>query len=451
MTVGAFDFHDPPSQEFLDACIHCGFCLPTCPTYVLWGEEMDSPRGRIHLMQMGLEGEPLTDEMTGHFDACLGCMACVTACPSGVRYDRLIASTRQQLERRVHRAWQDRAFRAAIFRLFPYPKRLRVAAIGLRLYQRLRIDAVLHRMGVMRRLPARLRALESLTPRLRAPLPPPPPRIDPRAGEPKRATVAMLTGCVQRVFFDRVNAATTRVLSAEGCEIVIPPDQSCCGALSMHAGREAEARTFARRTVDAFDAVDAADTDVDAVVVNAAGCGSAMKEYGELLRDDPAYARRAAAFAAKVRDVSEFLSELGPGGAPRHPLPMIGAYHDACHLAHAQGIRRQPREVLSQIPGLTLLEVAEPDICCGSAGIYNLVEPEPAAELGERKARNLMATGAQAVVTSNPGCTLQIREHLRRLGHPLPVLHPAEVLDASIRGISRAELLRERAPRRRWE
>jgi glycolate oxidase iron-sulfur subunit len=253
----------------------------------------------------------------------------------------------------------------------------------------------------------------------------------------------MLTGCVQRVFFDRVNGATARVLSAEGCEVVIPPDQSCCGALSMHSGREADAQRFARLTIDAFDV---AGDGLDAIVVNAAGCGSTMKGYGELLGGDPAYAERAAGFAAKVRDVSEHLAELGPAGEPGsgilHPLEITAAYHDACHLAHAQGIRRQPREVLSRIPGLTLLEVGEADICCGSAGIYNLLEPEPAAELGERKARNLMATGAQVVITSNPGCTLQLRAHLRRLGHPLAVLHPMEVLDASIRGLPPGELLR---------
>jgi glycolate oxidase iron-sulfur subunit len=368
-------------------------------------------------------------------------MACVTACPSGVRYDLVLGSTRQQVERRARRSWWDRAFRGAIFRLFPYPKRLRAAATVLRLVQLIKLDELMRRLGIVRRLPARLRALESLTPKLEQPLPDLPPRIAPRAGQRKRATVGMLTGCVQRVFFDRVNAATARVLSAEGCEVVTPPDQPCCGALSMHSGREAEAQAFARRTIDAFDAV---ESDVDAIVVNAAGCGSAMKGYGELLREDPAYADRAVAFAARVRDVSEHLAQLGPGPASDglQPLEMTGVYHDACHLAHAQGIRRQPREILSRIPGLTLLEVAEPDICCGSAGIYNLLEPEPAAELGQRKARNLLDTGAQVVITSNPGCTLQLREHLRRLGHPLPVLHPMEVVDASMRGAPVADLLR---------
>jgi len=435
--AGAFDLHDPPDRQLVDECIHCGFCLPTCPTYVLWGEEMDSPRGRIHLMKIGLEGEPLSGPMAGHFDACLGCMACVTACPSGVRYDRLLESTRQQVERRTRRSPADRAFRGAIFRLFPYPNRLRVAATLLRAYRGLRIDTVLRRTGLVRSLPQRLQALESLAPSMpRRPAGDPPGRVAPSG--PKRATVGMLTGCVQRVFFDRVNVATARVLSAEGCEIVIPPDQPCCGALSMHAGRQAEAQEFARRTIDAFDA----GMGVDAVVVNAAGCGSTMKEYAHLLRDDPEYARRAAALTLKVRDVSEFLADLGPA-APRHPLELRAAYHDACHLAHAQGIRRQPREVLETIPGLSLQEVREPEICCGSAGIYNLVEPQPAAELGERKARNILATDPDVIVTANPGCTLQIRTHVGRLGRSVPVLHPVEMLDASIRGAGTATLLGE--------
>ena len=234
-----------------------------------------------------------------------------------------------------------------------------------------------------------------------------------------------------------MNAATARVLAAEGCEVVIPPIQSCCGALSTHAGREKEAQTFARRTIDAFDAAG-----VETVVVNAAGCGSSMKAYGELLREDPRYAERAEAFAARVRDVSELLAELGPA-VPRGSLELTAAYHDACHLAHAQGIRSQPRAVLGSIPDLVLREIRDAEICCGSAGIYNLVEPVPAAELGQRKARSILATGADAVITSNPGCTLQLRSHLARLGRPLPVLHPVEVLDASIRGVEAGDLLRE--------
>jgi glycolate oxidase iron-sulfur subunit len=279
---------------------------------------------------------------------------------------------------------------------------------------------------MLRRLPARLRAMESLLPDLPARAPDPRPRT--RAVGDTRMTVGMLSGCVQRVVFPGVNAATARVLAAEGCEVVCPPDQGCCGALSLHAGREAEAQAFARSSIEVFDGAG-----VDVVVVNAAGCGSAMKGYGRLLRDDPASAERAAAFAARVKDVSEVLAGLEPVAA-RRPILARVAYHDACHLAHAQGIRAEPRAVLATVPGLEVLEIREAEICCGSAGIYNLVEPGPAAELGERKARNVLATGAQAVVTANPGCILQIRASLERLGEALPILHPVEVLDASIRG-----------------
>jgi glycolate oxidase iron-sulfur subunit len=245
----------------------------------------------------------------------------------------------------------------------------------------------------------------------------------------------MLTGCVQRVFFPQVNAATARVLAADGCEVVAPAGQGCCGALSLHAGREAEAQAFARSAIDTFEAAG-----VDQVVVNAAGCGSAMKEYGHLLRDDPAYADRAKAFSDKVRDLSELLVELGPV-APRHPLPIRVAWHDACHLAHAQGIRTQPRTALRAIPGLELREIPEAEICCGSAGIYNLVEPEPATELGDRKAANVLTTGADLLVTSNPGCLLQLRNALERRGQRLPMAHVAEVLDAAVRGTQPSSLL----------
>jgi glycolate oxidase iron-sulfur subunit len=421
----AFDDHHPPDKALIDECVHCGFCLPTCPTYVLFGEEMDSPRGRIYLMNKGLDEEPMNDEMVRHWDLCLGCMACVTACPSGVQYDKLIESTRQQVERRYERRADDKAFREMIFQFFPYPNRLRVVAAPMRLYQRFGIGDKLRRAGIMQRIPARMRAMEALLPDL--PREEKIPDLTGPVGE-KRRRVGVLTGCVQRVFFSPVNAATVRVLAAEGCEVVAPK-QGCCGALSTHAGREEESLDFARKTIDTFE-----DLNLDNVVVNAAGCGSTMKEYGYLLRDDPEYAERAMAFSAKVRDVSEFLQELGPV-AERNPLPVTAAYHDACHLAHAQGIRKQPRQTLKQIPGMDVKEIREAEICCGSAGIYNMVEPEPAAELGERKANNILKTGAQMIVTSNPGCMLQIQSSLKKMGREgLPMAHPVEVLDASLRG-----------------
>jgi glycolate oxidase iron-sulfur subunit len=421
----AFDDHHPPDKALIDECVHCGFCLPTCPTYVLFGEEMDSPRGRIYLMNKGLDEEPMNDEMVRHWDLCLGCMACVTACPSGVQYDKLIESTRQQVERRYERRADDKAFREMIFQFFPYPNRLRAVAAPMRLYQRFGIGDKLRRAGIIQRIPARMRAMEALLPDL--PKEEKIPDLTVPAGE-KRRRVGVLTGCVQRVFFSPVNAATVRVLAAEGCEVVAPK-QGCCGALSTHAGREEESLDFARKTIDTFE-----DLNLDNIVVNAAGCGSTMKEYGYLLRDDPEYAQRAKAFSAKVRDVSEFLQELGPV-AERNPLPVTAAYHDACHLAHAQGVRKQPRQALKQIPGIEIKEIREAEICCGSAGIYNMVEPEPAAELGKRKANNILKTGAQMIVTSNPGCMLQIQSSLKKMGHGgLPMAHPVEVLDASLRG-----------------
>lgn len=422
----AFDAHHPPRADLLADCVHCGFCLPTCPTYLLWGEEMDSPRGRIHLMNLAARGEiGLGETVRGHIDACLGCMACVTACPSGVRYDRLIEAVRPQVDRLAGRTRSDRWFRGLIFALFPYPRRLRLAASAIWLYQRSGLRRLAHRGGLARLLPPRLRAMESLVPAVslsamatRLPVRTP-------ATGARRRTVAMLTGCVQRVFFAEVNAATVRVLAAEGCEVIVPPGQECCGALSVHSGRDEEGRSRARRLIDAFEREQA-----DSIVVNVAGCGSTLKEYGDLLADDPEYAERAARFAARVTDVSELLADLGPA-APRHPIAARVAYHDACHLAHAQGVRSQPRAVLATIPGLDVADIAEADICCGSAGIYNLVQPQAAEQLGRRKAANISATGADAVITSNPGCLLQIERHL---GQPVPVLHLVQLLDAAIRG-----------------
>ncbi|MQA85936.1 MAG: 4Fe-4S dicluster domain-containing protein [Streptosporangiales bacterium] len=408
-------------MELINDCVHCGFCLNTCPTYLLWGEEMDSPRGRIYLMKEGLEGEPLTPTMAEHFDRCLGCMACVTSCPSGVAYDRLIEATRAQVERRHPRDRWSRLLRETIFALFPYPRRLRALRGPLRLYQRSGLAAQVRRSGLLDRLSPSLAAMESLAPpldKLRGV-----PEFVPARGK-RRAVVGMLTGCVQSVFFPEVNRATARVLASEGCDVVVPRSQGCCGALSLHTGREEEAVGFAERTIETFERAG-----VDAIVVNAAGCGSAMKEYRFLLADTQS--SRAEALSAKVRDLSELLVELGPA-AERGPLPVRAAYHDACHLSHAQGIRSQPRTLLRGVPELDLREIAEPEVCCGSAGVYNLLQPEAARDLGERKAANVAATGAELLVTANPGCAMQISV---ALGRRIAVAHVAEVLDASIRGL----------------
>jgi glycolate oxidase iron-sulfur subunit len=457
-------------REVAKDCVHCGFCLPACPTYQLWGEEMDSPRGRIYLVNQLLDGATLNAAAAEHFDRCLGCMACMTACPSGVQYDQLIEAARVWTEEarsgadgagtppaaghgRVAevrgadgeasdaprpvpdvptappRPVRDRAARAAIFSLFPYPKRLRAVTAPLRAAQRTGLDRRLARS----RLPGRVSpvlgaALRLAPPGVAAADARPLPERVPALGT-RRAVVGMLTGCVQSVFFPRVNAATARVLAAEGCDVIIPREQGCCGALSMHSGREAEAKAFARRTIATFE-----QAGVDAVVVNSAGCGSAMKEYERLLRgSDGGWAERAAEMSGKVQDLAEFLAELGPV-ARRHPLPVTAAYHDACHLAHAQRITRQPRELLRAIPGLNLVEVADAGTCCGSAGVYNLLQPEAARELGARKAESVLATGAPLLISANPGCSLQIASALAERGQDIAVAHTAEVLDASIRG-----------------
>lgn len=426
-----FDQRHPPAQDLLGRCVHCGFCLPACPTYQLWRQEMDSPRGRIYLMQMTLEGnaESLDTSMVQHFDRCLGCMACMTACPSGVEYGKLIEATRAQVERNYQRGIWERLHRALIFAIFPNTSRLRIISVFTWLYEHLGIRWLLHKSGLIKFLPAPLQQMESLLPSVtwRGITSHMPSHI-PAVGR-VRKRVGLMLGCVQRVYFHHVNAATARVLSAEGCEIYIPPEQGCCGALMTHTGREDAALVAARSLIDCFEPLD-----LDYIVINAAGCGSNVKEYGHLLRDDPAYAKRAALFSARCRDISEILAEFEPQ-APRNPVPIRIAYQDSCHLFHAQKVAKQPRDLLKGIPGLELLELPDTG-CCGSAGVYNLIEPSTAHELGERKARTVLDTGAQALVSGNPGCLLQLTKELRRLGHEIPSFHLVELLDASIRGSS---------------
>jgi glycolate oxidase iron-sulfur subunit len=442
---------DPTGElhELASDCVHCGFCLPACPTYQLWGEEMDSPRGRIHLITQLLDGAQGSEAAASHLDRCLGCMACVPACPSGVRYDRLIEAARSWQEEPPPgpapvppRSARARAARAAIFATFPYPRRLRLLTGPLKVAQRTGLNQRLGRSPLAGRLAPELVASLRVAPapgngqhRLAAGRVP--------AEGPRRAVVGMLTGCVQRVFFPAVNEATVRLLTAEGCDVVIPARQGCCGALSLHSGRMAEAARFARRTIATFEAAN-----VDVIVVNSAGCGSAMKEYGELLRtaagdgpDAGDWPARAAGVAGQVRDLSEYLAELAASGegarGARHPLPVTVAYHDACHLGHAQRITRQPRDLLRAIPELRLAELADGGTCCGSAGVYNLLQPEAAGQLGARKADAVLATGAPLVVSANPGCSLQIASAMAAAGvdQPPAVLHIAEVLDASLRGL----------------
>jgi glycolate oxidase iron-sulfur subunit len=418
-------------RDLVEDCVHCGFCLPHCPTYLSWGEEMDSPRGRIDLMRGLREGKiQMTPTVASHFDKCLGCLACVTACPSGVKYDVLIEETRAKVERTHHRSFGERLFRGMVFALFPRPGRLRVVGAFLLLYARTGLRWLVRRSGLLRLLPASLQQMEALTPeigwsdltrRLPARVP---------ATGPARARVGMVAGCVQRVFFPGVNDATLRVLAAEGCEVLVPRGQGCCGALSMHSGRDEESLRYARGLIERFE-----ETPVDAIVINAAGCGSHLKDYARLFRNDPAWAERARAFSTKVKDVHEFLVALGPPRAKRHPIAARITYHDACHLAHGQRIRSQPRALLRSIPGVSVADVPDGEQCCGSAGTYNLFQPESADEVGERKVAAVLKTRPDLLASANPGCTLHIQRLLRARGVSLPAAHPVEILDASIRGV----------------
>ncbi|MFI5058846.1 MAG: glycolate oxidase subunit GlcF [Candidatus Acidiferrales bacterium] len=429
----AFDDHHPPSNKLIDTCVHCGFCLPACPTYVLWGQEMDSPRGRIYLMKLASEGGvAINPQWVSHFDSCLGCMACMPACPSGVDYGKLIEATRAQIERKHKRSIGERLNRQFILSTFTRPDRLRLMRWPLLAYQKSGLQALLRKTGIVKLLPKKIRALEALLPNLSASEAVA--EVTPAQGQ-KRLRVGLLLGCVQREFFPEINAATARVLSAEGCEVVAPREQACCGALLVHAGAEEAALTLARETIDVFERAG-----VDRIVINAAGCGSNVKEYGHLLRDDTRYAERAAQFAAKCKDVSEILVEL-ESRAARHPLRVRVAFHDSCHLQHAQGVRLQPRSLLSKIPDLELVEIPESVICCGSAGIYNLVQPDTANALGDRKAQLIAPLRADVIATGNPGCLIQLQSSLVRAGHKTPVVHTIQLLDASIRD-SKPDFLR---------
>jgi glycolate oxidase iron-sulfur subunit len=409
----------PQAAEMADAigsCVHCGFCLPTCPTYATLGEEMDSPRGRILLMQMVLEEKLERESAMPFIDNCLGCQSCVTACPSGVEYGELITAYRAWDEPQRSRAPMERGRRRMLLSTLAHPRRFRLAARLGRLARPLRHAA-----------PAALRPMLELVPE-RLPKARPLPALY-RAHGPRRARVALLAGCAQQVLAPEIGWATLEVLARNGVETVIPSGQGCCGALAMHTGAAEQAKTHARRNLRAFPG------DVDAVVTNAAGCGSGMREYPLLFKGE-SDADAARTFSDRVLDISAFLAALGPVAPPPLSEPLVLAYHDACHLAHAQGVRSQPRALLEAIPNLTLVEPAEWELCCGSAGTYNIEKPEIAIELGRRKARNLIATGAQAIASGNIGCLTQVRSHLCQLGADIPVMHTMEVLARAYQGVA---------------
>ncbi len=421
-------------ERFLD-CVHCGLCTASCPTYLETGNENDSPRGRIYLMRAVTDGRlELTETVKGHLDLCLDCRSCETACPSGVQYGRLIEPFRVEMQQKSkessggqNRDWFQKWI---LYGLFPYPNRLRWALAPAKLMQTLKLDQFAERMGLTKLLPERLRRMQRLLPPLKA-REPQLPEFLPAIG-PKRARVALFTGCVADAMFHHVNWATARVLQANGCDVVIPRNQACCGAIHYHSGAGGPALELARTNADVFHL-----NDVDAIIVNVAGCGSMLKDYGhiasELASQDKSTSTSLNKFAGKVKDVSEFLAALGPV-APRGEVRLKATYHDACHLCHAQKIREQPRDLLSLVPGLELVPLAESEICCGAAGSYNLTEGKMADQLANRKLKNILATGAESVIMGNAGCSLQIQAALRQAGSSIWVAHPMEILDLSYSG-----------------
>lgn len=421
-------------ELFLD-CVHCGLCTSACPTYVENGDENDSPRGRIYLMRAVTDGRiALDDQVKGHLDLCLDCRACESACPSGVQYGKLIEPFRIHMEKTGAHADNLGWFkRFLLYKITPYAGRMRLALAPARFLQWSGFDWLFNKIGLFKLLPRSLRQFHDMLPPLRrhyGKLP----EVLPAEGK-RRARVALFTGCAGDAFFPATTVATAKVLQKNGCEVWIPRSQGCCGALHYHSAKEGPAREFAGTNCDTFlgKAGDRGPWDAaDAIITNAAGCGAMLKDYAHLTHGTP-FAEQGAVFARKTKDISEFLMELGPI-QPVHPLKLKATYHDACHLCHGQQIRKQPRQLLEMIPGLELVPLSESEICCGAAGSYNITQPEMAERLGQRKAKNLLATGAEAIFTSNVGCLIQIGRYLRAEKPNVWIAHPVDALWASYCG-----------------
>lgn len=426
----SFGGSDVPSDDIINTCVHCGLCLSSCPTYRETGLEMSSPRGRIYLMKavadnrIGMESDVFQEQMS----QCLNCRACEAVCPSGVQYGAILEASRVQIEharddgRLPPHPLLVRLLRGGTFGLmFRQLALFRLFSRAMWLYQRSGAQYAARRFGILRLL--KLDETETLLPPISDRFTVPQGQVFPAEGV-ARAHVALLAGCIMSTAFANVHEATIRVLCKNGCTVYLPPDQGCCGALHSHGGDLDGARDLARRNIVGFDGMG-----LDAIIVNAAGCGSTLKEYGHLLHDDPEWATRAAAFSAKVKDVSEFLAGIGLNTAAMRPLDVRVTYQEPCHLAHAQRISAEPRALIRAIPGVALVEMHEPSLCCGSAGIYNVTQPEMAARLGERKLNNAEATQADILVTANPGCHLQLAGGLRRRESPMQVKHIVELLD----------------------
>lgn len=422
----AFDEIDRPAIDIINDCVHCGFCLPACPTYVDTRNELDSPRGRIYLMKNAVEGKiPMDESFVSHIDLCLGCLACQTACPSGVHYSSLIETTRSQIERRYKRDYMDKKLRDLIFKLFPYKNRLRLLLPLLVFYQYSGLKYLLTGTVIAKLLPSRLESLLALSP---------PVRFSTLLKSANRSVrlnnakykVALLTGCVQSVFFPEVHISTINVLKKLGCSIDIPDRQGCCGALSLHSGRLNESREFARKIIDQFS-----KENYDAIIVNSAGCGSSMKEYFNLFRDDKLYSEKARILSSRTKDILEFIHSCNLTGK-MNKINLKLTYQDACHISHGQRIRTAPRELLKIIPGIEYIEMPESDMCCGSAGIYNLTQQEMSGRLLDRKLSNLKKLDVDLLVVGNPGCLLQIQSGLKKHNINLQTCHPVELLDRAL-------------------
>ncbi|AZB72649.1 (Fe-S)-binding protein [Synechococcus elongatus] len=425
------------TPHLTDACVHCGFCLSDCPSYRVLGRETDSPRGRVYLMDSLKQGRiELTDTVVEHFDSCLGCLACTSACPSGVQYDQLIDQMRQRIAQEHQRPWPEALWRKLLFTFLPYPQRLRpILRLG-QIYQSSGLQAWVNRQPLLQKFPQLAAASALLPPLSESSFRDDWPTVLPAQGD-RRFRVGLLLGCVQRLFNPEVNAAAVRVLQANGCEVVIPPQQGCCGAVAHHQGEMQQAQDLARAVITSFEA-----ENLDAILVTASGCGHTLKHYGDILANDPEWSDRAQKLADRVQDVQEFLANVGLTTElqPLQDAPLAIVYQDACHMLHGQKICNQPRQLLQQIPGVELREPVDAQLCCGSAGIYNLVQPEIAAELGQQKARSLAATGAQVIASANIGCYVQIQRHLREQGLNLPILHPLQLLDQAIASSSSSQI-----------
>ena len=418
-----FDEVDKPQSSIINDCVHCGFCLSACPTYLETGNELDSPRGRIYLIKSVSEGKiPIADSLVKHLDLCLGCLACETACPSEVRYRDLIEKSRFQIELKHKRGILKRLYRWSIFSLFPYSNRLKWLVPPSYLYNKLGIKKLISKTGILKKISSSLHEMHLMIPETKSFLPKKLPEISKANGELKYK-VAILTGCVQSTFFSETNEATVRVLNKNNCEVIIPEDQGCCGALSIHSGRLNEGRKFARKFIDLFYSLD-----VDYIIINSAGCGSSIKDYWELLKDDSEYSKKAEKVSKKTRDLMEFLDEIEINSEMKE-LNLTITYQDACHISHGQKIKSAPRNILTKIPGISFVEMEESDRCCGSAGIYNLLEKDMSNKILNRKVKNVIKTNAHYIVASNPGCLIQIRKGLNNNSLDIKTAHPVEILD----------------------